>query len=82
MTPSRRRMTPLRRRMVDDMTLRNLSPKTIGSYVQRVSGLVSGTPYLIPGRASATWSELAMVSPRRGEEAHAGFTTVVLCGLT
>jgi len=31
-------MTPLRRRMIDDMTLRNLAPKTIESYVQRVSG--------------------------------------------
>ena len=38
MTLSRRRMTPLRRRMIDDMTLRNLVPKTIESYVQRVSG--------------------------------------------
>jgi integrase/recombinase XerD len=38
MTPSRRRMTPLRRRMIDDMSLRNLAPKTIESYVQRVSG--------------------------------------------
>jgi integrase/recombinase XerD len=38
MTPSRRRMTPLRRRMIDDMTLRNLAPKTIESYVQRISG--------------------------------------------
>jgi integrase/recombinase XerD len=31
-------MTPLRRRMIDDMSLRNLAPKTIESYVQRVSG--------------------------------------------
>jgi integrase/recombinase XerD len=31
-------MTPLRRRMIDDMTLRNLAPKTIESYVQRISG--------------------------------------------
>jgi site-specific recombinase XerD len=38
MTPSRHRMTPLRRRMIDDMTLRNLAPKTIESYVQRISG--------------------------------------------
>jgi integrase/recombinase XerD len=38
MTLSRRRMTPLRRRMIDDMTLRNLAPKTIESYVQRISG--------------------------------------------
>ena len=38
MTPSRRRMTPLRRRMIDDMTLRNLAPRTIESYVQRISG--------------------------------------------
>ena len=41
MTPSRRRMTPLRRRMIDDMTLRNLSPKTIESYVQRISGFAT-----------------------------------------
>jgi site-specific recombinase XerD len=31
-------MTPLRRRMIDDMTLRNLSPRTIESYTQRVAG--------------------------------------------
>jgi integrase/recombinase XerD len=30
-------MTPLRRRMIDDMTLRNLAPKTIASYTQRVA---------------------------------------------
>ncbi len=41
MTPSRRRMTPLRRRMIDDMTLRNLAPKTIESYVQRISGFAT-----------------------------------------
>jgi len=38
MTASRRRMTPLRRRMIDDMTLRNLAPKTTEPYVQRISG--------------------------------------------
>jgi integrase/recombinase XerD len=30
-------MTPLRRRMIDDMTLRNFSPKTIQSYVRCVA---------------------------------------------
>jgi integrase/recombinase XerD len=30
-------MTPLRRRMIDDMTLRNLSPKTINAYVRCVA---------------------------------------------
>jgi integrase/recombinase XerD len=30
-------MTPLRRRMIEDMTRRNLAPKTIESYVQRVA---------------------------------------------
>jgi integrase/recombinase XerD len=30
-------MTPLRRRMIEDMTLRNLTPKTIESYVQGVA---------------------------------------------
>jgi Phage integrase, N-terminal SAM-like domain len=31
-------MTPLGRRMIDDMSLRNLAPNTIKSYVQRISG--------------------------------------------
>ena len=35
MTPSHHRMTPLHHRMIDDMTLHNLTPKTIESYVQR-----------------------------------------------
>jgi integrase/recombinase XerD len=30
-------MTPLRRRMIDDMTLRNLAPRTIRAYVERVA---------------------------------------------
>jgi len=30
-------MTPLRRRMIDDMTLRNLAPRTIATYVERVA---------------------------------------------
>src|SRR5262245_59424171 len=30
-------MTPLRRRMIDDMTLRNFAPRTIQSYVERVA---------------------------------------------
>jgi len=32
-------MTPLRRRMIDDMTLRNLAPKTIQAYVRCVARL-------------------------------------------
>src|SRR5436305_8069610 len=30
-------MTPLRRRMIDDMTLRNLAPRTLATYVDRVA---------------------------------------------
>ena len=30
-------MTPLRRRMIEDMELRNLAPKTVEVYVQRVA---------------------------------------------
>lgn len=30
-------MTPLRRRMIDDMTLRNLSPHTVEAYVRAVA---------------------------------------------
>jgi hypothetical protein len=30
-------MSPLRRRMVDDMQIRNLSPQTQGSYVRQVA---------------------------------------------
>jgi hypothetical protein len=30
-------MTPLRRRMIDDMTLRNFTPKTVHSYVQCIA---------------------------------------------
>ena len=30
-------MTPLRRRMIDDMKLRNLAPRTIKAYVSRVA---------------------------------------------
>ena len=30
-------MTPLRRRMIDDMTLRNFTPKTIQAYVRCVA---------------------------------------------
>jgi hypothetical protein len=37
MTPSPRRMTPLRQRMIGDMKLRNLSPHTVQAYVDRVA---------------------------------------------
>ncbi len=30
-------MTPLRRRMIEDMTLRNFAPQTIQSYVQCIA---------------------------------------------
>src|SRR5215472_1491308 len=34
-----RKLSPLRKRMIDDMTVRNLSPQTQASYVQYVSQL-------------------------------------------
>jgi integrase/recombinase XerD len=37
MTPSRRRMTPLRRRMIEEMKRRNLATRTIEVYVSRVA---------------------------------------------
>ena len=37
MTPSPRRTTPLRQRMIEDMKLRNLSPHTVQAYVDRVA---------------------------------------------
>ena len=40
-------MTPLRRRMIDDMTVRNLSPATQQSYVYAVAKLAVATDYAI-----------------------------------
>jgi integrase/recombinase XerD len=37
MTPVRRPMTPWRRRMIEDMTLRNFAPRTIEIYLERVA---------------------------------------------
>jgi integrase/recombinase XerD len=37
MTPSARRTTPLRQRIIEDMKIRNLSPDTIKAYVDRVA---------------------------------------------
>jgi integrase/recombinase XerD len=37
MTPSSRRTTPLRQRMIEDMKIHNLSPHTIQAYVDRVA---------------------------------------------
>ncbi len=36
MTPYRKRLTPLTRRMAEDMQVRNLSPRTIDSYTYHV----------------------------------------------
>jgi hypothetical protein len=34
-------MSPLRRRMIEDMTIRKLAPKTQRDYVQRIKNLAS-----------------------------------------
>ncbi len=69
-------MTPLRRRMIDDMTIRNLSPATQQSYVYAVakfsrffdslagSAWGGGGPRLPdpPGRPWRSWSHINQVS--------------------
>ncbi len=50
-------MTPLRRRMIDDMQLRNLAPRTIKAYVSRV-----GTFARHFGRSPEAWTSPRMAS--------------------
>jgi hypothetical protein len=41
-----KQMTPLRRRMIDDMTIRNMSPSTQKGYAAAVANLASSTDAL------------------------------------
>jgi hypothetical protein len=46
-------MTPLRQRMIEDMNLRNLAPRTVQVYVERVARVLEGAS---ASARAAIWS--------------------------
>ena len=52
MTPSTATVSPLRQRMLDDMRMRNLAPKTQSAYIRAVRSL---TRYLRRPPDTACW---------------------------
>ena len=65
MTETVQRLSPLRRRMIDDMTVRNLSPATQRSYIHGVAkfsryfGRSPDRQASVPGRGVAVGNRLA-----------------------
>ena len=60
------RISPLRRRMIEDMAVRNLSPTTQGSYIHNVRSLA----FILRGRPTS-WA-LRKYMPIRFTWCHAG----------
>ena len=60
-------MTPLRRRMIDDMTLRNFTPQTIQAYVRCVARFAQHSAHPPTILAQNTFAPTCSTSSRSNE---------------